>query len=97
MGLYLCTSTIKGEGKPLWRLTCLWPSQLEQKVLLIGADLRNPQVHNYVDLDKRVEGLSNFLHMKLLIGNRLCCNLSKNSLVTRCSLVEVYLPTPFNF
>jgi len=59
----LCTSTIKGEGKTFVALNLsLALASLNKKVLLIGADLRNPQVHNYVDLDKRVKGLSNFLH-----------------------------------
>ena len=59
----LCTSTIKGEGKTFVALNLsLAMASLNKKVLLIGADLRNPQVHNYVDLDKRMKGLSNFLH-----------------------------------
>jgi len=59
----VCTSTIKGEGKTFVALNLsLALASLNKKVLLIGADLRNPQVHNYVDLNKRAEGLSNYLH-----------------------------------
>ena len=59
----LCTSTIKGEGKTFVALNLsLALASLNKKVLLIGADLRNPQIHNYVDVEKRVDGLSNYLY-----------------------------------
>jgi Mrp family chromosome partitioning ATPase len=32
--------------------------------LLIGSDLRNPQLHSYIDVDKNQSGLSNYLHDK---------------------------------
>ncbi|MBJ7879148.1 GumC family protein [Gelidibacter salicanalis] len=59
------TSTIKGEGKTYVGLNLsLALSSLNKKVLLIGADLRNPQVHNYTQpaASKDVVGLSNYLH-----------------------------------
>ena len=31
------------------------------KILLIGCDLRNPQLHKYLDIDKNRNGLSNYL------------------------------------
>jgi hypothetical protein len=37
-------------------------ASLNKKVLLIGADLRNPQIHSFIDLDKHKTGLSNYLH-----------------------------------
>jgi capsular exopolysaccharide synthesis family protein len=37
-------------------------SSLSKKVLLIGADLRNPQLHIYLDIDKEQAGLSNYLY-----------------------------------
>ncbi len=59
----LCTSTIKGEGKTFVALNLsLALASLNKKVLLIGADLRNPQIHNYVKMDKRSSGLSNYLY-----------------------------------
>jgi capsular exopolysaccharide synthesis family protein len=59
----LCTSTIKGEGKTFVALNLsLALASLNKKVLLIGADLRNPQIHNYVNVEKRVDGLSNYLY-----------------------------------
>ena len=58
-----CTSTIKGEGKTFVSLNLsLALSSLNKKVLLIGADLRNPQIHAYLGKDKHSQGLSNYLH-----------------------------------
>jgi len=58
-----CTSSIKGEGKTYISVNLsLALSSLNKKVLLIGADLRNPQIHSYTDKDKDNIGLSNYLH-----------------------------------
>lgn len=58
-----CTSTIKGEGKTYVGLNLsLALASINKKVLLVGADLRNPQIHNYTGHSKDVEGLSNYLH-----------------------------------
>jgi capsular exopolysaccharide synthesis family protein len=58
-----CTSTIKGEGKTYISLNLsLALSSLNKKVLLIGADLRNPQIHTQIKSDKNSAGLSNYLH-----------------------------------
>lgn len=59
------TSTIKGEGKTYVGVNLsLALASLNKKVLLIGADLRNPQIHHYTqpELDKNLPGLSNYLH-----------------------------------
>jgi capsular exopolysaccharide synthesis family protein len=58
-----CTSTIKGEGKTYVSLNLsLALSSINKKVLLIGADLRNPQIHSHISEDKQKAGLSNYLH-----------------------------------
>ncbi|MGB5418848.1 GumC family protein [Algibacter sp.] len=58
-----CTSSIKGEGKTFVSLNLsLSLSSLNKKVLIIGADLRNPQLHSYMNIDKKEAGLSNYLH-----------------------------------
>ncbi|WP_412560025.1 GumC family protein [Winogradskyella sp. MIT101101] len=58
-----CTSTIKGEGKTYVSLNLsLALSSINKKVLLIGADLRNPQIHTHIHVDKQKSGLSNYLH-----------------------------------
>ena len=58
----LVTSSIKGEGKTLSALNLsLSFASLHKKVLLIGCDLRNPQIHKYIDEDKNRKGLVDFL------------------------------------
>jgi len=58
-----CTSTIKGEGKTYISLNLsLALSSINKKVLLIGADLRNPQIHTHIQEEKHKPGLSNYLH-----------------------------------
>jgi len=58
----LVTSSIKGEGKTLNALNiALSFSSVGKKVLLIGCDLRNPQIHKYINSNKNVPGLVDFL------------------------------------
>lgn len=61
--VFYVTSTIKGEGKTYvsFNLSLAF-SSLNKKVLLIGSDLRNPQIHTYLGLDKGKAGLSNYLY-----------------------------------
>ncbi len=57
------TSTVKGEGKTLMSVNLsLAFASLKKRVLLIGADLRNPTLHHYFKKEKNVVGLSNYLH-----------------------------------
>ena len=59
----LSTSSIKGEGKSFVALNIsLALATLDKKVLLIGADLRNPQLHKYLEIDKSAQGLTSYLH-----------------------------------
>ncbi|MEI7508609.1 MAG: polysaccharide biosynthesis tyrosine autokinase [Flavobacterium sp.] len=59
----LVTSTIKGEGKTFATINlAISYSLMNKKVLLIGSDLRNPQLHNYVNVKKESIGLQDFLH-----------------------------------
>ncbi|OXA74385.1 hypothetical protein B0A67_00990 [Flavobacterium aquidurense] len=58
------TSSIKGEGKTFvsYNLATAY-SQLDKKVIIIGVDFRNPQLHrNLEDVSKDSHGLSNYLH-----------------------------------
>ncbi|WP_053976057.1 GumC family protein [Mangrovimonas xylaniphaga] len=56
------TSTIKGEGKTFVATNlALAFASVNYRVLLIGADLRNPQLHNNLRLRKTDKGLSDYL------------------------------------
>lgn len=58
----LFTSSTQHEGKSFCAFhNAITISNLNKKVLLIGADLRNPQLHTYFDLDKSILGLTNYL------------------------------------
>ena len=57
------TSSIKGEGKTFNAInTALAYSSINKKVLIVGADLRNPQLHSYFGIDKNQKGLSLYLN-----------------------------------
>ncbi|OEK07751.1 hypothetical protein A8C32_14765 [Flavivirga aquatica] len=57
------TSTIKGEGKTFTSINlAVSYLALNKKIILIGADFRNPQVHSYFNVTKMAKGLSNFLN-----------------------------------
>ncbi len=56
------TSSIKGEGKTFNAINmALIMTQMKKKVLIVGADLRNPQLHKYIGLLKEKRGLTNYL------------------------------------
>ncbi|MCG9793530.1 exopolysaccharide transport family protein [Flavobacterium algicola] len=58
----LFCSSIQGEGKSFCAFhNAITISNLNKKVLLIGADLRNPQLHEYFNVEKEIPGLTNFL------------------------------------
>lgn len=57
------TSTIKGEGKTFVSMNlAITLSALGKKVVLVGADLRNPQLHKQLQISKSQKGVTNFLH-----------------------------------
>lgn len=57
------TSTVKGEGKTFisYNLGRTLAST-KKKVLLIGADIRNPKLHRYADNHAKEKGLSDYLY-----------------------------------
>lgn len=58
----ISTSSIKGEGKSFvsYNLAHSYAA-LGKKVILIGSDLRNPQLHNRLNISRSGLGLSNYL------------------------------------
>lgn len=57
------TSSTKGEGKTFASINLASVTAHQSKsTLLVGCDIRNPQLHNYFGLDKNVKGLSNYLY-----------------------------------
>lgn len=57
------TSTMKGEGKTFASVNLAATiSTTRSKCLLIGADLRNPQIHSFLNINKNRAGLSKYLY-----------------------------------
>ena len=57
------TSTIKGEGKTFVAFNlALSLNSTGKSVLLLGADIRNPQLHRYIDEPEGSKGLSEYLY-----------------------------------
>lgn len=56
------TSSTKGEGKTFVAMNMAHTlASTGKKTIMIGCDLRNPQVHNYIDHDKNHTGISTYL------------------------------------
>ncbi|TVZ51356.1 GumC family protein [Dokdonia sp. Hel_I_53] len=61
--LIYVTSTIKGEGKTFVSYNlALTLASTGKSVLLVGADIRNPQLHRYIDKNEWTIGLSEYLY-----------------------------------
>ena len=60
----LVTSSVKGEGKTIISSTVssILSEDTNKKTLLIGADLRNPQIHKLIGTDKNVLGISDYIY-----------------------------------
>ncbi|HSI69674.1 MAG TPA: polysaccharide biosynthesis tyrosine autokinase, partial [Gillisia sp.] len=57
------TSTIKGEGKTFISYNLARTlATTKKKVIVIGADIRNPKLHRYIDLPMETQGLSDYLY-----------------------------------
>jgi capsular exopolysaccharide synthesis family protein len=78
------TSTIKSEGKTFVSFNiAITFATLAKKVIIIGADLRNPQLHNYLKIERlsNSKGVSNFLYDNSLNINDIkmaCPNVGSN-------------------
>ena len=80
------TSTIKGEGKTFVSYNmCLSLAESGKRVLIIGADIRNPQLHRFEDTKmKKAVGLSEYLFDETLTFEEI-----KNSVVHDNRKVDV--------
>ena len=62
----LVTSSIKGEGKTIISTNISSLLSSNHKVLLIGCDLRNPQIHKFLGVDKQEKkGISDIIYKKI--------------------------------
>lgn len=60
--IIFCSSTIKGEGKTFVSMNiAITTEMLGKKTIIVGADLRNPQLHKMLNVPRSNFGLSNFL------------------------------------
>ncbi len=61
--LILVTSSVKGEGKTVvsTNMASILSTKYK-KVLLVGADLRNPQIHKFLGISKTNKGLSDYIY-----------------------------------
>ena len=58
-GVILITSSVKGEGKTTVSINTALSLSGSGKVLIIGADIRNPQLHRFIN--KKTKGLTDYL------------------------------------
>lgn len=75
------TSSVKGEGKTFVSSNlAITLSFLGKKVVLVGADLRNPQLHNALDMKKVLtKGVTNYLFdSNLVLDNIITKNYENN-------------------
>ncbi|CAD0006584.1 GumC family protein [Flavobacterium salmonis] len=70
------TSSIKGEGKTFvsYNLAAAY-AHLDKKVIIIGSDFRNPQLHKHLNnTTKETRGFSNYLHDGTIQWENLLCS-----------------------
>ena len=90
------TSAIKGEGKTFvsFNLANAY-AHLDKKVIVIGADFRNPQLHKYLDNTvKESKGFSNYLHDGSLDWKDFLCNSGETEFAFDILLSGIMPPNP---
>ncbi len=58
----LITSSIKGEGKTVVSSNFAKVLSNQKKTILIGSDLRNPQIHKFLNMEKNALGVSDIIY-----------------------------------
>ncbi|WP_010522392.1 GumC family protein [Aquimarina agarivorans] len=76
------TSTIKGEGKTFVSYNlCLALAEGGNKILIVGADIRNPQLHRFEQPEiKKPKGLSEFLYDDSLVPDDVITSVNHNEI-----------------
>ena len=91
------TSTVKGEGKTFvaYNLARTLAST-NKKVLLIGADIRNPKLHRYTDttVGAKEKGLSDYLYDYDVIANEVISHTRENNIGVDVILSGPIPPNP---
>ncbi len=74
------TSTIKGEGKTFVSYNlCLSLAEAGNKILIIGADIRNPQLHRFEQPElKKAKGLAEYLYDDSVQVDEVITNVNHN-------------------
>ncbi|NNC50683.1 MAG: polysaccharide biosynthesis tyrosine autokinase [Flaviramulus sp.] len=93
------TSTIKGEGKSFFSInTALTIANSGKRVLLIGADIRNPQISNLtknsLKLKKNPTGLTEFLAEKSILTGEIIDSYSVNDIKIDLLFSGITPPNP---
>ncbi|MXV39169.1 polysaccharide biosynthesis tyrosine autokinase [Flavobacteriaceae bacterium Ap0902] len=77
----LVTSSVKGEGKTF--ISMNYAHTLghvrNKKTILIGSDIRNPQLHRYEDINKNIDGLTEYLYNNEVLDHHQFIHPSKSN------------------
>lgn len=90
------TSSIKGEGKTFvsYNLAVAY-AHLDKKVIIVGADFRNPQLHKHLNQSRKgFKGFSNYLHDPNLNWQELVCKTEDNGFLFDILLSGDVPPNP---
>src|SRR5690606_33350646 len=89
------TSTIKGEGKTFVSFNMARTlATTRKKVLLVGADIRNPKLHKYSGEDLETKGLSDFLYNHELTSSDVIVHSEEGGIHTDMILSGAIPPNP---
>ena len=78
--IILVSSTIKGEGKTFVSVNlAITLASAKKKVLIIGSDIRNPQLQRYDPSSKKLNGVTEYLYDSTLTAKEVITNSKFNS------------------
>ncbi len=89
------TSTIKGEGKTFISYNLgRTLATTKKKVVIIGADIRNPKLHRYLDMPMETTGLSDYLYNYEVTKNDIVSRSKDREIVVDLILSGTIPPNP---